>query len=69
MKWSKDHKCFPEVLHVVEILWKSLLDEDDQSAQATANTSTGPDEQLCLALSKAASGGTPASRTICYVVG
>lgn len=64
MKWSKDHKCSPEVLNAVEILWESLLDEDDQSAQAIAETSTGPGEQLCLALSKAASGGTPASRTI-----
>ncbi|CAD6267782.1 unnamed protein product [Miscanthus lutarioriparius] len=61
MKWSKDHKCSPEVLHAVEILWESFPDEDGQSSAAN---SSGPDEQLCLALSKAASCGSPSSRTI-----
>jgi hypothetical protein len=53
MKWSKDHKCSPEVLNAVEILWESLLDEDDQFAQAIAETSTSPVSScvwLCLRL-------------------
>lgn len=61
VKWSKDHKCAPEVLHAVEVLWDSFAEFDSQS---TSETSSGPDEQLCLALSKAASSGSLASRTI-----
>jgi hypothetical protein len=61
VKWFKDHKCAPEVLHAVEVLWDSFAEIDSQS---TSETSSGPDEQLCLALSKAASSGSSASRTI-----
>jgi hypothetical protein len=64
MKWYKDHKCSPEVLHAVEILWESLANKDDQLVHSAVDTANGPDEQLCLALSKAASGGSPASCTI-----
>lgn len=66
MKWSKDHKCSPEVLHAVEILWESLTNKDDQSVHSAADTTNGPDEQLCLSLSKAASGGSLASRMILF---
>lgn len=51
MKWSKDHKCPPEVLHAVEIILDSLSNDDCQLA---SEPTSGPDEQLCLALSKAA---------------
>lgn len=61
MKWSKDHTCSQEVLNAVEILWYSLPDEDCASP---SEPTSGPDEQLCLALSKATSGGCPQSRTI-----
>ena len=61
MKWSKDHTCSQEVLNAVEILWDSLPDEDCASPSESAS---GPDEQLCLALCKAASGGCHKSRTI-----
>lgn len=61
MKWSKDHKCSPEVLHAVEVLWEAVADEECQSG---VDPTSAHDEQLCLALSKAASGGPPASRTI-----
>jgi hypothetical protein len=60
VKWSKDHKCAPEVLHAVEILWDSLDDEDCDSPEVPQQ----PDEQVCLALSKSASNGSPSSRTI-----
>jgi hypothetical protein len=49
------------VLHAVEILWESISDE---ACDSSSESPSGPDEQLCLALSKAASGGSLASRTI-----
>jgi hypothetical protein len=62
MKWSKDHSCSQEVLTAVEILWDSLSDDDD--GVLPSEPASGPDEQLCLALSKAAFGGGHTSRTI-----
>lgn len=44
------------MLHAVEVLWESLSDDDGSTAAAE---SSGPDEQLCLALSKATSNGIP----------
>lgn len=61
VKWSKDHKCAPEVLHAVEILWDSL---DDDECQSNTDDQPGPNEQVCLALSKSACSGSPSSRTI-----
>jgi hypothetical protein len=61
VKWSKDHKCAPEVLHAVEILWDSL---DDDDCGSTTEGQQQPDEQVCLALSKSASNGSPSSQTI-----
>lgn len=45
----------------MEILWDSLSDED---IVYVPEHSYGPEEQLCLALSKATSHGSPSSRTI-----
>lgn len=61
IKWSRDHKCAPEVLHAVEVLWDSIVDDDCQSSLDVQHE---PDEQLCLAMSKSASSGLPAARTI-----
>jgi hypothetical protein len=61
VKWSKDHTCAPEVLHVVKALWDTLDDDDCHSSEASAEVV----EQLCLALSKATVIGSPASRTVC----
>lgn len=46
---------------MLEVLWESLSDDEHNSA---SEPTSGPDEQLCLSLSKAASSGSPASRTI-----
>ncbi|CAD6218216.1 unnamed protein product [Miscanthus lutarioriparius] len=61
VKWSEDHKCAPEVLHVVGVLWDSFSEED---CSAALDSNSALDEQLCLALSKAASSGSAAARTI-----
>jgi hypothetical protein len=65
MKWSKDHTCSQQVLYVVEVLWESFSNEE---CPAAPEPTFDPDEQLCLALSKAASCGSPASRTIYFRV-
>jgi hypothetical protein len=62
-KWSKDHKCAPEVLHAVHDLWESLLSADTEVPVPTPPNADAP-EQLFLALSKAAVSGAPASRTV-----
>jgi len=61
-KWSKDHKCNPQVqLHVVQELWDLLQDED-----YTADTATLADSepQVFLALSQCALTGSSAPRTV-----
>jgi hypothetical protein len=49
------------VLHAVEVLWDSFVDDD---YQYNSDVQPGPDEQLCLALSKVAFSGLSAARTI-----
>lgn len=61
-KWSKDHQCAPEVLHAVHALWEFCFDDDDEPTEDSDEPV--PTEQLCLAPSKAAVTGVPASRTI-----
>ena len=61
-KWSKDHKCAPEVLHVVHDLWESL--SSCSATEDLTNTATVATEQIFLALSKSAISGAPASRTV-----
>jgi hypothetical protein len=61
VKLSKDHKCSPDVLHAVEILWDSLSDDD---CMKTPDSEAISNEQVCLALSKAANGGSAAAQTI-----
>jgi hypothetical protein len=61
VKWSKNHKCAPKVLPAVEVLWDSLIEDDCSSA---LDGDSAHDEQLCLALSKVASGGSAAGWTI-----
>ncbi|CAD6255166.1 unnamed protein product [Miscanthus lutarioriparius] len=61
-KWSKDHQCAPEVLHAVHDLWEFCFDDDDEPTEDSDKPV--PTEQLCLAFSKAAVTGVPASRTI-----
>ena len=62
-KWSKDHKCAPEVLHAIHDLWESLSLDDSEVPVPTPPDSDAP-EQLFLALSKATVSGAPASRTV-----
>jgi hypothetical protein len=64
-KWSKDHKCAPEVLHAVHDIWETLSSDskpDDNMTEPQA-----PQEQLCLAISKSAVSGAPAPRTIQFI--
>ncbi|CAD6236538.1 unnamed protein product [Miscanthus lutarioriparius] len=60
-KWSKDHRCAPELLHAIEALWGSL-DPDVVPAAETSNDP--PTEQVFLAISKSAVSGVSAARTI-----
>jgi len=60
-KWSKDHRCAPEVLQAVEALWESLDPEVVPAVDTPADQST---EQVFLAISKSAVSGVPAARTI-----
>ena len=61
-KWSKDHKCNPQVqLHVVQELW-DLLQNDDSLADAATPADTEP--QVFLALSQCALTGNSAPRTV-----
>lgn len=60
MKWSRDHKCSPDVLHAVQDLWESLSD-GDLTETVVEDT---PQEHLCLAISKVAVSGAPAHRSV-----
>jgi hypothetical protein len=61
-KWSKDHKCSPEVLLAIEAVWDSITDSDDISEDTTF-VPTEP-AQLFMALSKATLGATSAAQAI-----
>ena len=60
-KWSRDHRCPPEVLHAVDPLWESFSSDD--SLADTPPTSPQA-EHIMLALSKSALSGVPAARTV-----
>jgi len=62
-KWSKDHRCPPEVLHAVHDLWECFSHASDVS-DANLMEPQIPEEHLCLAISKAAISGAPAPKTI-----
>jgi hypothetical protein len=62
-KWSKDHVCAPEVLHVVDALWDSFSSEDSLADSIEEFPTT---EQCCLALSKSTISSVLASRSICF---
>ena len=57
-KWSKDHKCLPEILLAVADLW----DFEDLTESPPLSPDDGsPPEHLFLALSKAAAGSSSSS--------
>jgi len=60
-KWSKDHRCAPEVLHAIEALWESLDPDVVSVAESSDDLLT---EQVFLAISKSTVSGVPATRTI-----
>ena len=61
-KWSKDHKCNPQVqLHVVQELWDLLQDEDSTTDTATPADS---EPQAFMALSQCALTSSSAPRTV-----
>ena len=60
-KWSKDHRCPPEVLQAVDALWDSFSSED---SLADSSPDYSPYEHLMMALSKSAASGIPAARTV-----
>jgi hypothetical protein len=59
--WTKDHKCALEVLLAVEAFWDTFDTTTDQVPLATKCAS---DEQVFLALSKAAILGVPSAHTV-----
>jgi len=61
VKWSRDHKCAPEVLHAIQDLWETLHVDD---CSISLEESSSSSEHLFLSLSKCAVTGTPAPRTI-----
>jgi len=63
-KWSKDHKCALEVLHVVHDLWESLSSSATEDLTDSATVAT---EQIFLALSKSTVSGAPASRIVQFL--
>jgi hypothetical protein len=61
-KWSKDHKCSPQVqLHLVQELWDLLPDKDHT---ATPSEPTTEEPQVFLAISQSAVTGSKAPRTV-----
>jgi hypothetical protein len=60
-KWSRDHRCAPEILHAVEAIWDSFSSDD---SLASSDNDSPDSEQVFLAISKSALSGVPASRTI-----
>lgn len=63
-KWSKDHRCPPEVLQAVDALWDSFSSTD---SLGDSSPESSPSEHLMMALSKSALSGVPAARTVCLV--
>ena len=64
-KWFKDHKCAPEVLHVVHDLWESL--SSSSATEDLTDSATVATEQIFLALSKSTISGAPASRIVQFL--
>jgi hypothetical protein len=60
-KWSKDHRCPPEVLHAVDALWDSFSSKDSLADSSPEDETT---EHLMLVLSKSVLSGIPAARTV-----
>lgn len=60
LKWSKDHKCAPKVLHAIHDIWESLSADEC----SVPSDSIEHHEQVFMALSKSAVNGTSAPRTI-----
>jgi hypothetical protein len=64
-KWSKDHKCPPEILLAVADLWDS---EEPSDSPQLSPADDSVNDHLFLAISKAATGGSPALRTVQFEV-
>jgi hypothetical protein len=60
-KWSKDHRCPPEVLQAVDALWDSFSSED---SLVDSKPKISPYESLMLALSKSTLLGVLVARTM-----
>jgi hypothetical protein len=57
-KWSRDHKCSPDVLHAMQDLWEGHSDDEEEVLD------TPPSDSVCLAISKAAMSGKSSPKTI-----
>jgi hypothetical protein len=62
-KWSRDHKCAPEVLHAVQDIWSGYPDDEED----IVDDQSMPTESICLAISHSAVSGAPAPRTIQFI--
>jgi len=63
-KWSRDHRCSPEVLQAVDPLWDSFSSSD---SLVDSPPMTPPLEQVMMAISKSALSSLPTVRTVCLV--
>jgi hypothetical protein len=63
-KWTKDHKCAPEILHAVHDLWESLSIAEDMSS---GEESVPQPETLLMVVLDFAVSGAPAIRTIQFL--
>jgi hypothetical protein len=60
-KWSKDHKCPPEILLAVADLWDA---DDHLESPPTSPEAEHSSDKIFLALSKAATGATSSVHTV-----
>lgn len=63
-KWSKDHRCAPGILHAVEAIWDSFSSDD---SLASSDMDSPDTEHIFLAISKFATTGVFAPRTVCLL--
>lgn len=61
-KWSKDHQCSPGVLLAIEAIWQDFQDDDD--CLPVDNPPECSEEQVFMAISKAALQSSTPSRAI-----
>lgn len=62
-KWSKNQRCAPKILHVVEALWDHSLYEESSLELLETDTTL---KDLILVISKSAMSGANGACTTCF---